>query len=407
MSESIIFALADADNNSATLYTMHPDGSGAAELFSFAGHPRDPTGLIWHPRLAADGRSLYFSSDHAYLYTPAGRNIFCLDLEQKRCEQLTPGPHSGRWDQGGPYGTVKGRVLQENGLPWAGGPVFLEGQDMRYADADGRFVFERVPEGERWLVAYRPGSTAFDAQMVPVVAGTTFELELAPRSDYRSNFEHPLFHQGRLYYRQDALSLQWARPKSTTVTEVYRAAGGGSGLPLVGGFDLASHSGRLAIVDYVEGCPTNRGLYLADLDGNNISLFLDMKADFNWCGAQEVFWSPDERRLALKACYNWATYLLVYDAAAAAPLGSIYFDPNYTIHNVALHGWSPDGRWLLCSHWLGRPAAAVLSRVPVGADGSINPAGVQHLLQQVNLCGATWGIMMSTSDVRQNKEEKR
>ena len=60
-------------------------------------------------------------------------------------------------------------------------------------------------------------------------------------------------------------------------------------------------------------------------------LLVDMMSDPNWCGAGEIFWSP---------------------TPAAVP-----FLQPYTLYNVGLHGWSPDGGWLLCSSWLDNVSA--------------------------------------------------
>ncbi len=216
-------------------------------------------------------------------------------------EQITPGPNSGRWNQPCPCGVVQGLVRDAAGNPLAGRPVFLEGKDMVYTGADGRFRYEDVPTGTRWLVAYRGGGQdVFDAQPISVAAGATLDTILTPD---------------------------------------------------------------------------------------------------NWCGAQEVFWSPDESRLAAKACYvlnyQWYTYLVIFDAATGAILGNASFPANYTMFNVGLHGWSPDGRWLLFSMWITDTSNGVLAKVPVAADGSLNVAGTVNLLTNTHISGATWGRLNS------------
>ena len=42
-------------------------------------------------------------------------------------------------------------------------------------------------------------------------------------------------------------------------------------------YDIAPTSGNIAIMDYVDGRPTNSDVYLADKDGNNVQLLLDLK----------------------------------------------------------------------------------------------------------------------------------
>jgi hypothetical protein len=61
------------------------------------------------------------------------------------------------------------------------------------------------------------------------------------------------------------------------------------------------------------------------------------------------------------------------------------------MYNVSLHGWSPDGRWLLYSAWINDPNTGLLARLPVNSDGSLNPAGAVALLSNTHISAATWG----------------
>jgi hypothetical protein len=384
----------------STLYTLNPDGSGQACLFDFHAHPKDTTGGIWNPRIAPAGDAIYFASDNAYLYTPASRNLFRVGADGSWWEQLTPGPNSGRWNQPCPCGVVQGIVRDGAGNPWADRPVFLEGKDMLYSGADGRFRFDNVPTGTRWLVAYRGGGQdVFDAQVVSVLDGITTEAELSPDTSYRMEFGRPVPHGNRIYHVLAPHKIQWTSVGFTPPVEVYVTTGACTGIPDIDGFDVAPTTGRLAIVNYQQGCGADdtehQGLYLADKDGNNPQLLVNMMADYNWCGAQEVFWSPDESRLAAKACYalnyQWYTYLVIFDATTGTVLGSANFPVNYTMFNVGLHGWSPDGRWLLFSMWTTDASNGVLAKVPVATDGGLDVAGTVNLLTNTHISGATWG----------------
>lgn len=380
-----------------TLYTLNPDGGDLARLFDFRNHPRHDRGGIWQPRIASGGDAVYFCSDHAYLYTPATRNLFRITADGRHLQQITPGPNSGRWDQPGPYGSVEGRVEKSNGEPWYNAPLYLEGVGMTYSQPDGTFRFEKVPEGSRWIVAYRPGDAdVSEAQPLSVVAGTVYgPLLLVPDYPTRMTFEAPIPHGERVYHRFMLTQVQWTDLDSAAYNEVYTVPVAGCiSPPLVEGVDVAPGSSRLAIVDYHgDGCSENRGLYLADADGDNVRLLVDMKADYNWSGAQEVFWSPDETRIALKASYNWHTCLLVFDAVSGKVLGWTYYDPSYSLFNVTLHGWSPDGRWLLCSQWLNQPTMGALSKIVVNADGSLDTTAVTTLVANAGISGATWGMI--------------
>ncbi len=386
----------------STLYTLNPDGSGQTRLFDFRGHPKDTTGGIWNPRIGSGGGAVYFASDNAYLFTPASRNLFRVAADGSWWEQLTPGPNSGRWNQPCPCGVVEGVVRNASGDPWSGRPVFLEGKDMIYSGADGRFRFDNVPTGTRWLVAYRSmGEDVFAALVVSVLAGSTTPATLSPDTGYRMEFGWPILFGDRVYHVLSPHKIQWTSAGFTPPVEVYVNTGSCTGIPDIDGFDVAPSTGRLAIVNYQEGCGAgdtmHRGVYLADKDGNDVRLLVDMMADWNWCGASEIFWSPDESRLAVKACYKqqyqWFTYLVVFDASGGATLGAVYFPQQYTLYNVSLHGWRPDGRWLLYSSWLNDVSTGALAKLPVNSDGSLNPAGAVTLLGNTAINGATWGLL--------------
>jgi Tol biopolymer transport system component len=384
----------------STLYTLNPDGSGQTRLFDFHTHPKDTTGGIWAPRIAPGGGAVYFSSNNAYLYTPASRNLFRVAADGSGWEQLSPGPNSGRWHQPCPCGVVQGIVRDGAGNPWPDRPVYLEGKDMVYTGADGRFRYEDVPAGTRWLVAYRGGGQdVFDAQAISVIAGLTTDVILTPNTSGRMEFNRPIVFGDRIYHTLAPHKIQWTRAGFTPPVEVYVTTGSCTGIPGIDGYDVAATTGRLAIVNYQEGCGAgdteHQGIYLADKDGVGVQLLVNMMADWNWCGAQEVFWSPDESRLAVKACYKqsgqWYTYLVVFDATNGGILGNVFFPVNYTMYNVSLHGWSPDGRWLLFSTWVNDVNTGVLAKVPVNLDGSLNPAGAVNLLTNTHISGATWG----------------
>ncbi len=386
----------------ATVYTLNPDGGGQAPLFNFHAHPKDPKGGIWDLRVAADGAAIYFNSDNARLYTPASRNLFRISADGGWWDQVTPGPNSGLWNQGCPCGAVTVSVRKSNGDPWGNSPVFLEGKDPVNSNPDGSFRFDDVPAGVRWIVAYRPGdSNVFAAQSINVIAGLDTPVQLVPDSTIRMNFERPAPFSSRIYYRLWPASIQWTTADFAAPVEVYKTTGFCTGIPDVDGFDVAPTSGGLAIVNYQEGCGVgdteHQGLYLADKDGGQVRLLVNMMADWNWCGAQEVFWSADESRLAVKACYKQGyqrfTYLVVFDASTGSILGAVYFSAEYSLANVNLHGWSPDGRWLLYSSWLNDAATGALAKLPVNADGSLNSAGVVLLLSNTRISGAAWGLL--------------
>jgi Tol biopolymer transport system component len=401
--EKIVISIAnDAAGSDYTLYTVNPDGSGQAQLFDFHSHPQDVTGGIWQPRISPDGAHIYFSSDNAYLFTPAARNLFRITSDGSTWNQITPDVNSGKWNQPGPYGVVQGTVRQSNGDPWTSAPIYLEGMDLKYSEADGSFRFENVPEGRRWIVACKPGDCdTFDAEEILVSSAAAWTADLVPGTDGWMEFQRPVVYGERIYHTLGINQIQWTDVNASAYNNVY-TVGGTCAVPDVDGFDVGVVTGKLAIMDYGNGCPTNRGLYIADKDGNNPQLLVDMKATgAQWCGAQELFWSPDESRVAFKACYDfgagWQTHLYIYDATTGGFLGGVTFpDTSYTLYNVALHGWNPDGTWLLYSYWLD-PTQANLDKVRVNADGSVDTNSFTTVLSNLHLGGATWGNLTTTA----------
>jgi len=397
--EKILVSIAnDTTGSDHTLYTLNPDGGGQTTLFNFHSHPEDTTASIWQPRIAPDGATIYFSSDNAYLFTPASRNLFRIASDGSWWDQITPDIYSGKWNQPGPYGSVAGTVKKSNGDPWINAPIFLEGMDLKYSEVDGSFRFENVPEGQRWIVAYEPGNSGqFDAEGILVSSVSPWTANLVPGSDAWMEFQSPIRYGDRIYHTLGINQIQWTDVNASTYVNVYTVSGSCS-IPDVDGFDVAPTSGKLAIMDYGTGCSTNRGLYIADKDGNSPQLLVDMKATgAGWCGAQEVFWSPDESKVAFKTCYDfgsgvgWQTNIFIHNAADGAYLGGLTFtSTSYTLYNVTFHGWSPDGSWLLYSYWLD-PASTNLEKVRINSDGSVDNTSFASVLAGVHLGGATWG----------------
>lgn len=404
--EKIIVALANETTTwaDATFYTINPqDGSDKTPLFDFHSQSKLTTGELYAPRMSADGKYIYFHSQHAYIYTPARRNLFRIATQANTLDQITPGPNSGMWGQTG-NSTVSGTVRHGNGTPWSNSPVYLEGMDMVYSGADGTFSFHNVPAGVRWLVAYRPALDAFEAQSINVIPNlNTTGLVLQPNNNVRMNFEDPALFNDRIYYRFTN-EIQWTDVNFAPPQTVYTSPPDSCvGLPAVDAFDVGSVSGKIAVYDYQTGCGmgnnNHNGIYILDKDGNNKQLFVDMMADYNWDDPilpVQVFWSPTETRLAVKASYGGVDHLLVYDSSGVLT-GFAYADTSSEL--LTLHGWSPDGNWLLFSQYDGDPAQAALGKVRVTASGGLDNNSITMLLTNQPIQGATWGNLPVTFKV--------
>lgn len=393
-SEKIIYSVFNQTGDDAVLFTMNPDATDQQQLFSFENHPRHNQGSIKDLSISPDGRYIYFISDNSYVYTPARNNIFRISSDGTQWQQITPGPNSGIWDQSCPCGTVQGYVLQSTGTPYANCPVYLEGKGMVYSGSDGSFVFDNVPPGVRWITAYRPdNSSVFESLSINVEAGLTTDAQLTPYSDYRMNFELPRVYNNRIYHIFWPKTLQWSDHEGIDFHTQYEATGSCTSIPDVDGFDISPDSGKIIISDFEEGCTTNRGIYITDEQSNTPQLLVDMKSDWNYCGVQELFWSPDETMVAAKGCYNWATCLMLFDSATGSVTGSACFDQSLelSMYNVTLHGFSPDGKWILFSNWTGETTNGELSKIGVSEDGALDTDNGVTLLAGVSLAGAVWG----------------
>ncbi len=296
--------------NDDVLYTFNTDGSGKARLFDFSDNAFDEAGMVLHPRISASGEFIYFSSTNASFWTPAGRNIFSARSDGTGRDQITPDPNSGVWNYpchpANPCGVVEGTVTKSNGDPWGAAPVFLEGAPMKNADANGSFRFENVPPGNRYIMAYRTGdSSAFDSLVVAVAGNATTRAHLTADSSLKANFENPIPYGDRIYYTLSNNEIAYTDAAGSPGVTVFTPSPDlCNGIPDVDGYDVGPVTGKLAIVDYETGCTGHVGLYTADKDGAGLQPLTDFKTT-PWDGAHDVFWSPDESRLALTASYNF------------------------------------------------------------------------------------------------------
>jgi hypothetical protein len=273
---------------------------------------------------------------------------------------------------------------------------------MVNSNPDGSFRFDRVPAGTRWIVAYRPGdSSVYDSEAISLTGGQTLDVQLIPDSSGRMNFESPVPFGQRIYYRFSSTAIQWTTLNFDAPVEVYKTSGFCTGIPLVDGFDVAPTSGRLAILNYQEGCGVgdaeHRGLYVADKDGRGLRLLVDMMADASWSETsvpQGVFWSPDERFIALDALYGGNPVIVVFDASSGAYLGGVAYPGTWQdTYGLSLFGWSPDGRWLLYllhRYRTAEPTKRILAKIPVATDGSLDVQGIVGLLDDPQIEAATW-----------------
>jgi hypothetical protein len=391
---NIFASISDNDDN-CTIYQYDLNGKVEKEVFNFSNMPLIKSGFITQLRPSADGTSLYFVSDNAHIYTPSRRNIFKIPNNNSWLKQLTPGPDSGQIPPNVSKGTVKGRITDGNGNPYSSAPIFMESLPLQYSDANGYFTFTNIPEGNRWITGYRPGSLVFKSLPVYVTGGLTSEVTLIPESDYKINFENPIEYNNQIYYIENNLGIYMLDKNGENRTKIFSVVG----FEGIGGFDIAKQDGEIIFSDYRTGTEQQRGLYTCDKNGDNINLFLDFKQDYNWGGVSEVFWSPDKSKIAVKAEYNYLVYFVIFDTSNGNILGTVYFNDNLTKYNVDLYGWSPDGRWLLYSTWLDKTEYCILAKIAVGSDGSLDPGRNINLLQNVNLRGACWGDLSKPNNI--------
>ena len=404
--EKILVSISN-DTTDDTLYTLNPDGSTKTQLFDFHAQTKFTTGEVFAPRISADGRYIYFHSEHAYIYTPARRNAFRINAFGGGLDQITPGPESGIWGESG-NSTVSGYIQHGDGTAWGNCPVYLEGMDMVYSAADGSFAFQNVPPGVRWLVAYRPALDAWDSTTVSVVAGVdNTGLTLVPNSSYRMNFEFPVAYGDRIYYRFTSTKIQWTDLNFSAQHDVYTSpADSCTGIPSVDAFDVGPVSGKIAIYDYQEGCgvgnSNHNGIYVTDKDGNNKQTLVDLLNSTGWSGSPvaEVFWSPDESYIAFDAYYNGNPTIAVVDANGTYLVSVVYPATSGETYGLDLYGWSPDGKWLLYVvhiYRIAEPEQRALVKIAVDDSGVPDTNNIVLLLNDPSIAGATWGRLVKAN----------
>ncbi len=392
--EVIIFSLTDPVKDDGKLFIMNPQGGKTQEIFSFHTHPKIRKGSIYTPRIAKDGKTIYFSSDNAFAYTPFRANIFRVASDGSWVDQITPNSNSGRWDVGCPCGIVKGKVLHPGSkMPWGGCPVFLEGKGMVYSGSNGTFTFKDVPSGVRFVVGYKPGSSVFDAKPINVVPDTEIDVVLVPNSNYKTGFYSPIPVKEKVYFKFGMSEIQWTDVEATHYNEVYKAKGVCSGIADIDGFDVNPQTEAIAVMDYQTGCTTNRGLYL--ISKGNISLLWDMKQENGISGGRGVYWTYNGKRLAVEVSYNNITYIIIIDVEKKRFLSSFPFPNGYTIYDIELYGFSPSGEWLLFSYRIPSTDKWVLTKIRVNKDGILDANSMVSLFKSSLLTGATWGILAS------------
>ncbi len=374
-----------------TLFIVDADGSNAIPLFDFSWNTFDSSGQILDISVSQDGKQIFFSSNNGSMWTPLRKNIFSLNSDGTGVNQLTPLLNSGSWSQAcSKCGKVIGTVRKSNGEPWGGALVFLEGMQLINAGVDGSFSFENVPPGVHNLVVYRPGqASAYTFIPVRVEAGITSNVGiLNPNSSGKFTLDKPKQYGDFVFYRQTPGNIIKMDLKTGKTIEMYKMTIDGCTLPEVN-YDIAPNSGKIIISDYGDGCPGHTGLYVMDNDGNNFDVVANFKIN-NWCGSGDVFWSPDETKIAVIACYNYYYGIFIIDASTLNIIGTAWmqnnFNPNFI--NFHLHGWSSDGKYLLYSIWKDSPSQTLLYKADVASLFTQSPSS--GLVYQGALSSAAW-----------------
>lgn len=388
------------------LYTLNPDGTNLTPLFDFNQSGRDSIGRIFGLRATLDGRFIHFHSTHLLLYTPARFNLFRLSVVGNQLNQVSPGPNSGDFSQTG-NSIVSGRVEAGNGVAYVGSSVYLEGVGRVNTSGDGTFRFTNVPPGGRWLVAYNNTLDRFEAKFITVVSNLNLtNFILVPNTASRLNFQHPVPYGNRIYHTgNNGFEIGWTDVDFAGPNTVYNALKDTcNGIASVDAFDV-SRSGKLVVYDYQTGCGAGNlnhvGLYTMNVDGGEKRILKDMLNDQtlpNWGDPTlpvELYWSPDETKIAVKTIYNNLNVLVVFDTN-----GNVLGNANANSSNdvVTLHGWSPDGAWLLFSQYSGDAAQALLGKIAVNANGSLATTNVTLLTNQP-ISSATWTTLATSQKV--------
>ncbi|PIE64135.1 MAG: hypothetical protein CSA26_09735 [Desulfobacterales bacterium] len=410
------------DSPSDVLYTVNPVTGEYKKFFDFTNHPKDDTGSILSPRVSPDGKLILFHSNNSYIWGPAFNNLFSINGRGGNRNQITPGAHSGQWMQG--TGVVTGKVF----IPATSGGervavnalVYLEGMDPVYTDTSGNFRIENAPTGARWLVAYYPGATQyFDCASVNVIPGTTtgpLTLSIAPSGfmTSRANFEQPIYYDGRVYHLPNAglanLTIKYTDLAGEHGPTTVYATQMDTCFADVHTYDVGSKTGKLLFVNYQNGCNNQEyhsGIYTADKDGNNLQIIYNMAANTStytgwppngiFTGDFQILWNWQETRFAIRGPYyiegNKYHAIHIFSADGIM-LSSAWGDT--TSQYLYLHGWSPDGNWLLYSQKEGPSAPSSLHKIRVQENGRFDMSSDVTIFSSTFINGATWGPTLTS-----------
>jgi len=397
--QGILYSVANAENIlGGSIYMMDVNGANSKKVFDFSKltHYTDNVMLD----LSFHNGKIYFVSHAGWLYGPAYFNIFEVGINPYSFNQITPGENSGVWGKIG-TGTVTGVVQRSNGEPYSGVPVFLEGKDMVYTDANGRFTFSNVADGYYWLNATRGGgSDVHNSQFIKSLGGTTSgPWNLVPDTSGRWLYLKPKFYQNRIYYifspyviKTDIkyTNVEGTIPHTTVLTYDGDKECGYE----FDSFDVGKKTGQLLIVKYVQGKSCLGGVYTADKDGNNYRQIIDMSL---WNNIQdlrdkrEIFWNSDETLFTMNIAIqnNFQTYegILVFNKNGE--LQSQIYAPASI--GLSIYGWSRDDREILYSTYsLDNQAIKKLLKISVSDNGILDENSIVTLIESEKILSATW-----------------
>jgi len=233
---------------------------------------------------------------------------------------------------------------------------------------------------------------------------------LTPNDDSRWSAISPVPYQDKIYYLYDyyntleikTVDRQGTLPNASIITVKTTDYGGE-----IDAFDVGQKTGKLLMLDY-DGSAGQGGIWTADKDGTGgawVKYLTGTGYTEDIVGSSEIFWSPDESRFALKGKYdNGSTtmdYLWVYDAATGLVLGS--YSAGFSNLHLTLHGWSPDGNWLLFSGYFSSNSSQVtLAKVMIKPDGTFDASTEVDILKNVPLTSATWARLVPAANFRWN-----
>ena len=378
--EKIVLSLKITEDISE-IYTINPDGTEPAFLFSFYNQIADSIGRAYNLRISPDGKYIAFDSKHDQWFNPQQYNIFHISSDGSWWDMDTPDDKAG-WYQSG-TGTVYGTITD---FATPNGWVTIEGYPyITSTNAYGEYSISNVPAGTRFITAFSFNTGWYNYVPVTVVAGQSVQaatIGTTYDSYYRGMSTDPAWSSDGNYIYWSALDYSVKKtPRGGGVSENILATDMNRSQHI----DISPVDGKIVYIK------DNDGVYTANSDGSSPTKIFNDPGAYGYYN--KVRWSHDGNRIAYATYSNGEKYAVIIDKNGNYQ-SSFYFAG----YDLLIGGWSPNNDKLAVSLWKDPDSVyvyAVLADAPNTNTYVAGPAAIEE--------GVDWGILNPVQTKVKNK----